>query len=331
MEIFSFYKHLVLFNGKDSFMASYTYEEKGVLLSTPIEAVLSYFGKDASHDKSYFFFSPFRDEANRSFHVNPRKNLWYDFGIAEGGTVLTLVMKLSHCSPEDAFDTLAQMNTSFIPSHLYAAPLPARKEPERTIVIDYVAKELRKRSLLNFAAGRGISKDTLDRYCVQVCYHTVYSPNLKHMAIGFANEAGGYVLRSNSVKKCSAGGITYLTCGDQGGSRTVAVFEGFFDFLSWIEDQGIDDLPCDVCVLNSVANYRNALGRIAMNQEIHLYLDNDKAGREAAGHIECFCVNDDTRVVDMSHLYDGYKDYNEMLTDKVSTLKSNSYGSYITE
>ena len=68
-----------------------------------------------------------------------------------------------------------------------------------------------------------------------------------------------------------------------------------------------------------------------MNQEIHLYLDNDKAGREAAGHIECFCVNDDTRVVDMSHLYDGYKDYNEMLTDKVSTLKSNSYGSYITE
>ena len=233
MEIFSFYKHLVLFNGKDSFMASYTYEEKGVLLSTPIEAVLSYFGKDASHDKSYFFFSPFRDEANRSFHVNPRKNLWYDFGIAEGGTVMTLVMKLSCCSHEEAFDTLAQMNTSFIPSNLYAAPLPARKEPERTIVIDYVAKEFRKRSLLKFAAGRGISKKTLDRYCVQVCYHTVYSPNLKHMAIGFANEAGGYVLRSNSVKKCSAGGITYLTCGDQGGSRTVAVFEGFFPVFQY--------------------------------------------------------------------------------------------------
>ena len=31
-------------------MASYTYEEKGLLLSTPIEAVLSFYGKDTSHD-----------------------------------------------------------------------------------------------------------------------------------------------------------------------------------------------------------------------------------------------------------------------------------------
>ena len=38
-------------------MASYTYEEKGVLLSTPIEAVLSFYGKDTSHDRTYHYFS----------------------------------------------------------------------------------------------------------------------------------------------------------------------------------------------------------------------------------------------------------------------------------
>ena len=75
-------------------MASYTYEEKGLLLSTPIEAVLSYYGKDTSHDRTYHYYSPFREEANRSFHVNPRKNVWYDFGLAEGGGQRNLEMTI---------------------------------------------------------------------------------------------------------------------------------------------------------------------------------------------------------------------------------------------
>ena len=310
-------------------MASYTYEEKGVLLSTPIEAVLSFYGKDTSHDRTYHYYSPFREETNRSFHVNPRKNVWYDFGLAEGGGVLTLVVKLSGCSNEEAFDILAQMNTSFIPSYAYRSPSPARKEPERSIVIDHIAKEFRRKTLLRYASDRGISKETLDSYCVQVTYHSVYSPTFKHIAIGFANESGGYVLRSNSVKKCSASDISIITGEEQ--ADTVAVFEGFFDFLSWIEDQGIDQLPCDVCVLNSVSNLRRALEFLSAHKEIHLYLDNDRAGADAAAQIECFCVNDDTRVVCMSHLFDGYKDYNEMLIAKTSTHKSHSYGKFITK
>ena len=310
-------------------MASYTYEEKGVLLSTPIEAVLSFYGKDTSHDRTYHYFSPFREETNRSFHVNPRKNVWYDFGLAEGGGVLTLVTRLAGCEAEDAFDILAQMNTSFIPSYAYRSPSPARKEPERSIIIDHKAMEFRRRGLLRYASDRGISKETLDRFCTQITYHSVYSPTLKHYAIGFANQAGGYVLRSNSVKKCSASGISIIK--SDGQAEAVAVFEGFFDFLSWIEDQGIGDLPCDVCVLNSVSNLKRALEFLSAHKEIHLYLDNDRAGEDAAAQIECFCVNDESRVVRMSHLFDEYKDYNEMLTAKTTTHKSHSYGNYITE
>lgn len=310
-------------------MASYTYEEKGLLLSTPIEAVLSFYGKDTSHDRTYHYYSPFREETNRSFHVNPRKNVWYDFGLAEGGGVLTLVTKLSGCDNEDAFDILAQMNTSFIPSYTYRSPSPAPKEPERTIIIDYKAKKFSRKSLLGYAAERGISKDILDRYCVQITYHSAYSPTLKHTVIGFANESGGYVLRSNSVKKCSASGISIIGADEP--ADAVAVFEGFFDFLSWIEDQGINVLPCDVCVLNSVSNLKRALEFLSAHSEIHLYLDNDRAGADAAAQIECFCVNEDTRIVSLSHIFDGYKDYNEMLIAKTSTHKSNSYGDYITE
>ena len=111
----------------------------------------------------------------------------------------------------------------------------------------------------------------------------------------------------------------------------MAMFEGFFDFLSWIEDQGIEAFPCDVCVLNSVSNLRRALEFLSAHKEIHLYLDNDRAGAYAAAQIECFCVNEDTREVSMSHLFDGYKDYNEMLVATTSTHKSHSYGKFITE
>jgi DNA primase len=309
-------------------MASYTYEERGILLSTPIEAILSFFGKDTSHNRTYHYFSPFREESNRSFHVNPRKNVWYDFGIAEGGGALLLVAKLSSCGQEEAYDILAQMNTSFIPSYTYRSPSPVRKEPERSIIIDHVSKEFRRKSLLKYAHERGISKMTLDRFCKQITYHSVYSPNLKHTAIGFANEDGGYMLRSRSVKKCTACGISILR---SNGATEVAVFEGFFDFLSWIEDQGIDSLPCNICVLNSVSNLKRAINFLNEHREIHLYLDNDRAGEEAAAQIEYFCMNEETRVVRMSHLFEGYKDYNEMLTKSRPTHKTNSYGNYITK
>lgn len=36
----------------------------------------------------YWYLSPFRDEKHASFKVNSRRNVWYDFGTGEGGTLL---------------------------------------------------------------------------------------------------------------------------------------------------------------------------------------------------------------------------------------------------
>ena len=77
-----------------------------------------------------------------------------------------------------------------------------------------------------------------------------------------------HILRSNSVKKCSASGIYVIRSGES--SDAMAMFEGFFDFLSWIEDQGIEALTCDVCVLNSESNLRRALEFLSAHKEIHL-------------------------------------------------------------
>ena len=39
------------------------------------------------------YLSPLREERTPSFKVDYVRNLWYDFGLGEGGTLLTLVMR----------------------------------------------------------------------------------------------------------------------------------------------------------------------------------------------------------------------------------------------
>jgi hypothetical protein len=89
-------------------MAIYDDTQKQILLSIPIEDVMSYFGKSTKHDKGGMYYSPLRDEMNMSFHVDVRRNLWYDFGIAEGGGLVDLVIRLSACRRDQALDVLAE-------------------------------------------------------------------------------------------------------------------------------------------------------------------------------------------------------------------------------
>ncbi len=49
-------------------------------------------GRDS---KGLWFYSPYRNERKPSFHVNPRKNLWYDFGSGLGGDIFNLAGELT--------------------------------------------------------------------------------------------------------------------------------------------------------------------------------------------------------------------------------------------
>lgn len=52
------------------------------------------------------YLSPLRDEHTPSFKVDYVQNLWYDFGLGEGGTLLTLVMRLERCDSREAIRRL---------------------------------------------------------------------------------------------------------------------------------------------------------------------------------------------------------------------------------
>ena len=43
------------------------------------------------------YLSPLREEHMPSFKVDYERNLWYDFGLGEGGSIIDLVMRLKRC------------------------------------------------------------------------------------------------------------------------------------------------------------------------------------------------------------------------------------------
>ena len=58
------------------------------------------------HNGYGMYLSPLREERTPSFKVDYVQNLWYDFGLGEGGTLRTLVMRLERCDSREAIRRL---------------------------------------------------------------------------------------------------------------------------------------------------------------------------------------------------------------------------------
>ena len=82
-----------------------------------------------------------------------------------------------------------------------------------------------------------------------------------------------------------------------------------FDLLSILESTKDLKLEYDFLILNSTAFLRKAIKVIDGYNEIDLYLDNDKNGKETTGHLIAHSNN----CLDKSIIYKGFKDMNEWL------------------
>ena len=252
-------------------------------------------GRDS---KGLWFYAPYRNERKPSFHVNPRKNVWFDFGSGAGGDIFTLAGELCN-------------STDFIRQAEYIAekmrmPVsqPYKPEPfiEQPTFEDVKISKLVSPALLSYLANRGIPADIAQRYCVQVDYK-LHGKN--YYAIGFENSAHGYELRNAFFKgSYPPKHITHIA----NSNARCNVFEGFIDFLS-AERLGLND-GNDSVVLNSVANVGKAIPTLAKYPLILCYLDNDTAGRAAVARLRREFGD---RVSDKSALYPDHKDLNDYL------------------
>ena len=252
-------------------------------------------GRDS---KGLWFYAPYRNERKPSFHVNPRKNVWFDFGSGAGGDIFTLAGELCN-------------STDFIRQAEYIAekmrmPVsqPYKPEPfiEQPTFEDVKISKLVSPALLSYLANRGIPADIAQRYCVQVDYKL---HGKSYYAIGFENSAHGFELRSSFFKgSYPPKHITHIA----NSNARCNVFEGFIDFLS-AERLGLND-GNDSVVLNSVANVGKAIPTLTKYPLILCYLDNDTAGRAAVARLRREFGD---RVSDKSALYPDHKDLNDYL------------------
>ena len=252
-------------------------------------------GRDS---KGLWFYAPYRSERKPSFHVNPRRNLWFDFGTGAGGDIFSLAGEMSG-------------ETDFLRQADYIAKkmrLPVAKPYKPTTFVEEPTFEnvevsrLESPVLLRYLADRGITKEIAQRYCVQVDYEL---HGKRYYAVGFPNNDDGLELRNPFFKGSYP--PKHITLIANGNARC-NLFEGFIDFLS-AERLGYND-GLDTIVLNSVSNLQKAIPALGDYTVIQCYLDNDTAGRAALARLRREFGD---KVMDKSALYPNHKDLNDYL------------------
>lgn len=153
------------------------------------------------------YLSPLREERTPSFKVDYVRNLWYDFGLGEGGTLLTLVMRLERCDRYAAIRILSsgeirQAGSTSLSSGIYERPAVGRPSPVvRPAAVPALRilsdAPLRHPALIGYLASRGIAQRIAAGYCREVRYEV---NGRAFFAVGFRNDAGGWELRSERFK-----------------------------------------------------------------------------------------------------------------------------------
>ncbi|MDE7451467.1 MAG: toprim domain-containing protein [Alistipes sp.] len=250
-----------------------------------------------------FYLSPLREERTPSFKVDYLQNLWSDFGLGEGGSIIDLVMRLERCNFAQAVRLLGNGERTHIP-----APASSSVSPSVSTLRMLFDMPLRHPALVGYLSSRGIEPNMAFVYCREVHYAI---NGREYFAVGFRNDAGGWELRSERFKGCIS--PKHITTIDNR-SDTVLAFEGFMDFLSYLSIE--KQLQTDAAVLNSVVNLPKAIPFLGRHSTIHAFFDNDEAGQKATADLKRLCPN--STVINQSHLYREHKDLNEYWQTKQS-------------
>lgn len=121
-------------------------------------------------------------------------------------------------------------------------------------------------------------------------------------------------LRNKYFKGCT-GSKNFTTINN--GSSSVKIFEGFIDFLSYLEIYPGEINCSDYLICNSTAIVDRIIPIIKQYPDIELYLDNDTSGNKGKDLIMNNCI----QAIPKNNLYTGFKDLNEKLIANVCRRK----------
>ncbi len=262
-----------------------------------IEKVLQNLGCEAvkSNGDDLWFLSPLRQEKTPSFKINIKLNKWFDHGEQIGGNTIDFVIQKFGFSVSEALEYLKRFDEfSFFQKQIFeTTENKAETEIQKIIPVQHLA-------LIQYLNSRGITNYHKADNLKEVHY-TIKEK--KYFALGFRNNCGGFEVRSKYAKIClGKKDITHI----KNESKILRIFEGFFDYLSFVQKQKISD-DSDYLILNSVGLLNKNISIFNDYKSIELYLDNDDSGDKYTNIVlESFLNSTDCRAI-----FKGFKDYNE--------------------
>ena len=282
-------------------MAYLTLEEVNRLDIVTFLSSLGYEPKKISgHSWWYLSMLPGRFESSPSFKVNRDKNRWIDFGYdMHEHSLIDLGILLYNCTIRELVIRL---------SGPFAAPQPVSRpaslpNPHETPKLEVVKTyPLRSEYLTRYCWERRIPIRVARKYCVEAQY--TFDHKKFYYAIAFPSDAGGYNLRNQKHKYSSSPKSPTYFCN---GSNRIAVFEGFFNMMTFVSLLNCPDheLP-DLLVLNGAGFFTGLQWLMDTYETKHLFLDNDPTGDS----LTQAALASNSGYIDHRSLYQGYKDLN---------------------
>jgi len=268
-----------------------------------------------SNERDYWYISPLpgRNEKNASFKVNIQKNVWFDHGIGRGGNIIDFCILYYNCPIPELLEIL-QTSFSFHPPLLPppSASLHTKQGDAGEKKIKVISHSLITSPALRiYLRHRCIPLSVAQNWCQEVRYEL---SGREFYAIGFKNNAGGFELRNAGFKGSSSPkDVTFV----DNNKEQVAVFEGFFSFLSFMTIRSKEPGLTNFLVLNSLSFFEKARSTMEAHRQIHLFLDRDSAGRT---HTQ-IALKRSSKYLDGSEFYRNHDDLNTWLIQNERSQK----------
>ena len=265
-----------------------------------VEEVLQSLGHfpTKQNEKEAWFINPFSKENNASFKINKNLNYWYLFSEGIGGNNIDFMKKYLNASISEVLDWAENQNFSSF--HQQTKNQKLFNLPKTYEILE--VKEIQHPALLQYLKSRKVENQ---KHLVSEIHYQMNDK--KYFGIGFKNDSDGYEIR-NAYSKICLGKKDITTI--KNNSKSLLVFEGFFDFLSFKNiEESLENEPSDYMILNSVSMINKIKNSLENYEKIDLYFDNDEAGNRAVEIIK----NEKIEAEDCRVLYSDFKDLNDWL------------------
>jgi len=273
--------------------------------SIKLEEVLASLGHlpTKQNEKEAWYLNPFETETQASFKLDKKLNLWYLYSEGIGGNNTDFIMKYQNASVKEVLEWAEKQNfSSFQPQN--------NVHLQKSIPNYQIMKitELQNENLKNYLHQSGLSQNVYP--FIKEVHFTIRGKNI--YAVGFENLSGGWELRNSFYKgSLLKKDISIIGFNRQRANKSVVVFEGFTDALSFIEMQ--KTYQGELLVMNSISLLNKTKEYLQNYSEINLFLDNDKAGENCKNEI----LKSFPEAKDHSKIYFPHKDLNDYLLSQI--------------